>query len=395
MLNLVDSALDFWLTAGRFEREFTAKLAGFLGAEHIITTNSGSSANLLAIAALTSPKLGDRRLKPGDEVLTVAAGFPTTVAPIVQHGLVPVFVDIDLGTYNVNVPQLEAAISEKTRAIFLAHTLGVPFDLEQVAALARRHHLWLIEDNCDALGAKWDEQYTGTFGHLGTLSFYPAHHITMGEGGAVITNDPKLKQLVTSFRDWGRDCWCDPGRDNTCGKRFAQQWGTLPFGYDHKYVYSHLGYNLKLTDMQAAVGLAQLDKLSAFIEKRQANWRRLYQGLQELEEFFILPEVPPRAEASPFGFVLTIRDGAPFNRQEITNFLEARKIQTRTVFAGNIVRQPAFTEGGAPYRIAGELKNTDKVMTDTFWIGVYPGLTAAMLDYMVESIKEFIGGKAK
>jgi CDP-6-deoxy-D-xylo-4-hexulose-3-dehydrase len=394
MLNLVDSALDFWLTAGRFEREFTAKLAGFLGARHIITTNSGSSANLLAIAALTSPKLGDRRLKPGDEVLTVAAGFPTTVAPIVQHGLVPVFVDIDLGTYNVNVPQLEAAISEKTRAIFLAHTLGVPFDLEQVAALARRHNLWLIEDNCDALGAKWDEQYTGTFGHLGTLSFYPAHHITMGEGGAVITNDPKLKQLVTSFRDWGRDCWCDPGRDNTCGKRFAQQWGTLPFGYDHKYVYSHLGYNLKLTDMQAAVGLAQLDKLSAFIEKRQANWRRLYQGLQELEEFFILPEVPPRAEASPFGFVLTIRDGAPFNRQEITNFLEARKIQTRTVFAGNIVRQPAFTEGGAPYRIAGELKNTDKVMTDTFWIGVYPGLTAAMLDYMVEEIREFIRERA-
>ncbi|MCL0088929.1 lipopolysaccharide biosynthesis protein RfbH [Dehalococcoidia bacterium] len=394
MLNLVDSALDFWLTAGRFEREFTAKLAGFLGAKHIITTNSGSSANLLAIAALTSPKLGDRRLKRGDEVITVAAAFPTTVAPIIQHGLVPVFVDLDLGTYNVNVQQLEAAISKRTKAIFLAHTMGIPFDLDQVLAIARRYNLWLIEDNCDALGAKWDGKYTGTFGHLATLSFYPAHHITMGEGGAVNTDDTQLKQLVTSFRDWGRDCWCDPGKDNTCGKRFEQQLGTLPFGYDHKYVYSHLGYNLKITDMQAAVGLAQLDKLPAFIEKRQQNWQRLYQGLKELEEVFILPVIPPRAEASPFGFVLTIKNGAPFNRQQITNFLEGRNIQTRTVFAGNILRQPAFTESAAPYRIAGELKNTDKVMTDTFWIGVYPGLTAEMLDYMIERIREFVREKA-
>jgi CDP-6-deoxy-D-xylo-4-hexulose-3-dehydrase len=395
MLSLVDSALDFWLTAGRFEREFAQKLTKFLGVAHLITTNSGSSANLLAVAALTSPKLGDRRLKPGDEILTVAAGFPTTVAPIVQHGLVPVFVDIDLGTYNVNVPQLEAAISEKTRAIFLAHTLGVPFDLEQVAALARRHNLWLIEDNCDALGAKWDGQYTGTFGHLGTLSFYPAHHITTGEGGAVLTNDPQLRQLVTSFRDWGRDCWCDPGQDNTCGRRFNQQHGELPFGYDHKYVYSHLGYNLKLTDMQAAVGLAQLDKLPAFIEKRQENWQRLYQGLQEFKEFFILPTIPPQAEASPFGFVLTIRDGAPFDRKEITTFLEERKIQTRTVFAGNIVRQPAFTESDIPYRLAGQLKNTDKVMTDTFWIGVYPGLSGEMLDFIIERFRELIRGKTR
>jgi len=393
MINLVDSALDFWLTAGRFERKFTKKLAGFLGTKHIITTNSGSSANLLAIAALTSYKLGDRRLKPGDEILTVAAGFPTTVAPIIQTGLVPVFVDIELGSYNVDTKQLEAAVSEKTKAIFLAHTLGVPFDLDEVLAIARRHDLWLIEDNCDALGAKWNGKYTGTIGHLGTLSFYPAHHITMGEGGAVITNDTQLQQLVTSFRDWGRDCWCDPGRDNTCGKRFEWQLGTLPFGYDHKYIYSHLGYNLKLTDMQAAVGVAQLDKLTGFIEKRRENWQRLYHGMKEFEDFFILPEIPPKAEASPFGFVLTIRDGAPFSREEITSFLEGRKIQTRTVFAGNIIRQPAFTESAAPYRVAGDLKNTDKVMTDTFWVGVYPGLSTEMLDFMIESFRQFIGGK--
>jgi CDP-6-deoxy-D-xylo-4-hexulose-3-dehydrase len=388
---LVDSALDFWLTSGRFEQEFQAKMASFLGTKHVVTANSGSSANLLAISALTSHKLGERRLKPGDEVITVAAGFPTTVAPIVQNGLVPVFVDIELGSYNVNPVQLEVALSPRTKAVFLAHTLGIPFDLDRVAAFARRHNLWLIEDNCDALGAKWNGQYTGTFGDLATFSFYPAHHITMGEGGAVTTADTTLKQLVTSFRDWGRDCWCDPGQDNTCNKRFEGQFGSLPSGYDHKYVYSHLGYNLKLTDMQAAVGVAQLDKLPAFIEKRRDNWLRLYQGLKVLEEFFILPQIPPQAEASPFGFVLTVRDGAPFDRRKVTVFLEQCRIQTRTVFAGNITRQPAFTGSTVPHRIAVELKNTDKVMTDTFWVGVYPGLSSSMLEYMLETFRQIPG----
>jgi len=388
--NLVDSALDFWLTAGRFEKEFRKKLAEFLGVRYVIPTNSDSSANLLAISALTSYKLGDKRLKPGDEVITVAAGFPTTVAPIVQNGLVPVFVDIELGTYNIDVNRLEEAISEKTRAIFLAHTLGIPFDLDRVMEIAQKHDLWVIEDNCDALGAKWDGKYTGTFGHLSTLSFYPAHHITMGEGGAVITNDTQLKRIVTSFRDWGRDCWCEPGKDNTCGKRFGWQLGTLPFGYDHKYIYSHLGYNLKITDMQAAVGVAQLDKLPEFIKKRQENWKKLYGGLKEFEEFFILPKVPARAEASPFGFILTIKDEAPFDRREITAFLEERKIQTRTVFAGNIIRQPAFTEINVPYRVIGELKNTNKVMMDAFWIGVYPGMTEEMIEFVLDAFEIFL-----
>jgi CDP-6-deoxy-D-xylo-4-hexulose-3-dehydrase len=393
MINLVDSALDFWLTAGRFEKEFVEKLSEFLDVKHVITTNSGSSANLLAISALTSYKLGDRRLKPGDEVITVAAGFPTTVAPIIQNNLVPVFVDIDIGTYNIDTKKLEKAVSEKTRAIFFAHTLGMPFNLDKAMEFAQKYNLWVIEDNCDALGTKWDGTYTGTIGHLGTLSFYPAHHITMGEGGAVITDDTQLKQIVTSFRDWGRDCWCDPGKDDTCGKRFGWQLGTLPSGYDHKYTYSHLGYNLKITDMQAAVGVAQLDKLPEFIKKRQENWGKLYQGLKEFEEFFILPEVPSKAEASPFGFVLTIRDEAPFDRKAITAFLEGRKIQTRTVFAGNIIRQPAFTEGNISYRIVEELKNTDKVMMDTFWLGVYPGMTEEMIKFTLESFEEFIKNK--
>ncbi|MBT9137296.1 MAG: GDP-4-keto-6-deoxy-D-mannose-3-dehydratase / pyridoxamine-phosphate transaminase [Firmicutes bacterium] len=384
----MDSSLEFWLTTGRFEQEFQQKMSHFLGAKYVITANSGSSANLLAIAALTSHKLGERRLKPGDEVITVAAGFPTTVAPIVQNGLVPVFVDIELGTYNIDTAQLEAALSERTKAIFLAHTLGIPFDLDCVVAFARRHGLWLIEDNCDALGAKWEGKHTGTFGDLATFSFYPAHHITMGEGGAVVTSDAQLKQLTTSFRDWGRDCWCDPGQDNTCGKRFEWRFGELPVGYDHKYVYSHLGYNLKLTDLQAAVGVAQLDKLPLFIEKRRTNWQQLRQGLRELEEFFILPEIPRQAEASPFGFVLTVRDGAPFDRRKITAYLEECLVQTRTVFAGNITRQPAFTDGNVLYRLVGELKNTDKVMTDTFWIGVYPGLSPAMLEYVLEVFRQ-------
>ncbi|MBT9173989.1 MAG: GDP-4-keto-6-deoxy-D-mannose-3-dehydratase / pyridoxamine-phosphate transaminase [Syntrophomonadaceae bacterium] len=391
MFSLVDSALDFWLTSGRFEQEFQAKMACFLETAHVVTANSGSSANLLAVSALTSHKLGERRLKPGDEVVTVAAGFPTTVAPIVQHGLIPVFVDVELGTYNVNPDQLEVALSSRTRVVSLAHTLGVPFDVERVAAFARRHSLWFIEDNCDALGAKWNGKYTGTFGDFATFSFYPAHHITMGEGGAVTTADPLLKQLATSFRDWGRDCWCDPGQDNTCNRRFEWHFGSLPAGYDHKYVYSHLGYNLKLTEMQAAVGVAQMDKLPVFVEKRRQNWQHLYRGLKELEEYFILPEVPPQAEASPFGFVLTIRDGAPFDRQKVTAFLEQSRIQTRTVFAGNITRQPAFTDSGVPYRTVSELKNTDKVMTDTFWVGVYPGLSPLMLEYMLETFRQIPG----
>jgi CDP-6-deoxy-D-xylo-4-hexulose-3-dehydrase len=392
MVSLVDSALDFWLTSGHFEREFQDKMASFLATKHVVTANSGSSANLLAVSALTSYKLGERRLKPGDEVITVAAGFPTTVAPIVQNGLIPVFVDIELGTYNVNPEQLEAALSPRTKAVFLAHTLGIPFDLDKVTDFAHRNNLWLIEDNCDALGAKWNGRYTGTFGNLATFSFYPAHHITMGEGGAVTTNDTILKQLIASFRDWGRDCWCDPGQDNTCNNRFEWSFGSLPAGYDHKYVYSHLGYNLKLTDMQAAVGLAQLEKLPDFIIKRRDNWQKLCKELKSLEEFFILPHVPRQAEASPFGFVLTVREEAPFDRQRVMSFLEQNHIQTRTVFAGNITRQPAFTENTVSHRTAVELKNTDKVMNDTFWVGVYPGLTAEMLDYVIESLKIFIGG---
>jgi len=391
MINLVDSTLDFWLTSGRFEQEFQIKMASFLGTKHVVTTNSGSSANLLAISALKSHKLGDRRLMPSDEVITVAAGFPTTVAPIVQNGLIPVFVDIELGTYNIATEKLEEALSPRTKAIFLAHTLGIPFDLDRVTAFAQRHNLWFVEDNCDALGAKWNGKYTGTFGDLATFSFYPAHHITMGEGGAVTTGDYALKQLVTSFRDWGRDCWCDSGQDNTCSKRFEQQFGSLPVGYDHKYVYSHLGYNLKLTDMQAAVGVAQLDKLPDFILKRRDNWQRIYQELKCFEEYFILPEVPRQAEASPFGFVLTVRDGAPFDRRGVTTFLEECRIQTRTVFAGNIIRQPAFTDSGISHRIVGELKNTDKVMTDTFWIGVYPGLSDRMLEYVFEIFRQIPG----
>lgn len=388
IVSLVDSALDFWLTNGRFEKEFQLKLASFLGAKHVVTANSGSSANLLAISALTSYKLGERRLKPGDEVITVAAGFPTTVAPIVQNGLIPVFVDIDLGTYNINAELLDEAISPSTKAVFLAHTLGVPFDLDRVVKFAKKHKLWLIEDNCDALGAKWDDKFTGTFGDLATYSFYPAHHITMGEGGAITTDDTILKQIVTSFRDWGRDCWCEPGQDNTCNRRFEGQFGSLPVGYDHKYVYSHLGYNLKLTDMQAAIGVSQLDKLPAFIQNRRDNWHSLYQGIKVLEEFFILPNVPLKAEASPFGFVLTVRDDAPFDRRKVTSFLEECRIQTRTIFAGNITHQPAFTDSGVSCRIAGELKNTDIAMTDAFWVGVYPGISERMLEYMIEIFQQ-------
>ncbi|AGL02779.1 lipopolysaccharide biosynthesis protein RfbH [Desulfoscipio gibsoniae] len=388
MTNLIDAALDFWLTTGRYASSFEEQLAGFLGVRHCMLTNSGSSANLLAITALTSPKLGDRWLKPGDEVITVAAGFPTTVTPIVQNRLVPVFVDVDLQTYNVNVEQLQAAISDKTGAIFLPHTLGNPFNVDAVTELARKHNLWLVEDNCDALGAAYRDRYTGTFGDLATLSFYPAHHITMGEGGAVVTSDPLLKRIVESFRDWGRDCWCPPGRDDTCKKRFQWQLGTLPYGYDHKYTYSHLGYNLKLTDMQAAVGLAQLTKLPGFIEARERNFGLLYQGIKKYEEMFMLPEATKHARPSWFGFLITLRHGIPFNRQRLIEYLEAQRIRTRLLFAGNMTRQPAFQ--GVKHRVVGELKNTDIIMNQTLWVGLYPGLGERQIEHIINVIDEFI-----
>ncbi len=389
VVTLVDSALDFWLTSGRFAAAFERQIATWLGVRHAMLCNSGSSANLLALSALTSrPLLRDRALRAGDEVITVAAGFPTTVNPIVQNGLVPVFVDVKLGTYDVDPAWLEPALSPRTRAIAIAHTLGNPFDLDAVGAFARKHDLWLLEDNCDALGARWRGRPTGTFGDVATVSFYPAHHITMGEGGAVVTNDPVLKRSVESFRDWGRDCWCDPGKDNTCGKRFEWQLGSLPAGYDHKFTYAHIGYNLKLTDMQAAVGVAQMKKLPRFIEARRANWTRLREGLRDLEEHFLLPEATPGSEPSWFGFILTVRPEARFSRDEAVRFLEGRKIATRLLFGGNLTRQPAFQ--GVNYRVAGSLENTDAITERSFWIGVYPGLTTAMLDYMVESLHELV-----
>lgn len=385
---LVDASLDFWLTAGRYAEQFEQDLARLLGVRHAILCNSGSSANLLALSALTSPRLGERRLRPGDEVITVAAGFPTTVNPIFQNGLLPVFLDVELGTYNVDVRFLEEALSPRTRAIFLPHTLGNPFDLDDVLALAERHHLWLIEDNCDALGSTYRGRLTGTFGHLATVSFYPAHHITMGEGGAVLSDDPLLRTLVCSFRDWGRDCWCPPGRENTCGRRFDRQLGQLPAGYDHKYIYSHIGYNLKATEMQAAIGVAQLRKLPRFVEARRRNWQRLRQGLQPLEEFFLLPRPTAQSNPSWFGFALTIRPAAPFARRDLLRYLEEKRIATRLLFGGNLIRQPAYQ--GLPMRVVGPLAQTDQVMERTFWIGVYPGLTEEMLDYMVEALTSFV-----
>lgn len=387
MIRLVDASLDFWLTTGRFAAQFELEFARFLGVRHAILCNSGSSANVLAVSALTSPKLGERRLRPGDEVITVAAGFPTTVNPLFQNGLVPVFLDVELETYNIDVSAIEEAIGPRTRAIVLAHTLGNPFNLDVVAPLAKRHDLWLVEDNCDAVGSTYDGRFTGTFGDLATVSFYPAHHITMGEGGAVLTGTPLLKTLVESFRDWGRDCWCDPGKDNTCGKRFEWQLGELPLGYDHKYIYSHIGYNLKLTDMQAAVGVAQLRKLPAFIEARKRNWARLRQGLQPLEEFFILPRPTPKSDPSWFGFLLSVRPGAPFTRADIVRHLEGGKIATRLLFGGNLVRQPAYAD--RPYRVVGSLERSDFIMERTFWIGVYPGLSPEAIDYVLETITAF------
>jgi CDP-4-dehydro-6-deoxyglucose reductase, E1 len=383
---LVDASLDFWLTTGRFAQQFEREFAAFFGVRNAVLVNSGSSANLLALACLTSPKLGERRLCPGDEVITTAAGFPTTVNPIVQNGLVPVFVDIEVPTYNVDASALEAALSPRTRAVILAHTLGNPFDLDAVTAFTRRHNLWLIEDCCDAVGSTYRGWRVGAFGDLATVSFYPAHHITMGEGGSVLTDQPLLKTLVESFRDWGRDCWCEPGEQNTCGKRFDWQLGGLPHGYDHKYIYSHIGYNLKATDLQAAVGVAQLGKLGGFIAARRGNFQTLYEGLKPLEEFFILPQATPGADPSWFGFPMAVRPGAPFTRAEVVRFLEAKKISTRMPFGGNLLRQPAYAE--VPHRVVGELANADFAMERVFWIGVYPGLTAPMLDYMLDALRE-------
>lgn len=390
LIALLDASLDLWLTAGRYADNFEKDLARFIGTRYCLLVNSGSSANLLAISALTSHQLGDRRLKAGDEVITVAAGFPTTVAPIVQNNLVPVFVDIELGSYNADVGQIEEAITTKTRAIFLAHTLGNPFNLDEVMKITEKYNLWLIEDNCDALGSRYREKNTGSFGHISTFSFYPAHHITMGEGGAVATSDPVLYKILLSLRDWGRDCWCPTGRDNTCGKRFSQQHGELPFGYDHKYVYSHLGYNLKVTDMQAAIGLSQLKKASSYINKRKHNFCLLSNGLEDLEEFFILPKATERSEPSWFGFPVVIRDNLKFDRRRLINYLESNQIGTRLLFAGNMLKQPAFTNRDIEYRVIGDLKHTDQVMNEAFWIGVWPGITEEMIAYMVERIRELI-----
>lgn len=385
--HLVDSSLDFWLTAGRFAERFEREFAAFFRRRFSVLANSGSSANLLALTALTSPKLGERRIRSGDEVITVAAGFPTTVNPIIQCGLVPVFVDIEVPTYNIDVQQLELAWSERTRAVALAHTLGNPFDVAAVTTFANRHGLWLIEDCCDAVGSIYDGKLVGTFGDLATTSFYPAHHITMGEGGAVLGDAPLLKTIVESFRDWGRDCWCDPGKANTCGKRFEWDLGQLPHGYDHKYIYSHIGYNLKATDMQASVGVAQLTKLPQFIAARKRNYSTLRAGLHDLQNFLILPEATLHSEPSWFGFPVMVRPDAPFSRAEIIRFLEERKIGSRSLFGGNLLRQPAYR--GVPHRVAGTLENSDLVMNQAFWIGVYPGLTEAMLEYVIEAFHEF------
>ncbi len=386
LIQLVDASLDFWLTAGRFAEQFEHEFARFFGLRHAVLVNSGSSANLLALSTLTSPQLGDRRLQPGDEVITAATGFPTTVNPIIQNHFVPVFVDTLIPTYNIDVHQLEAAWSSKTRAVMLAHTLGNPFDLDKVLDFVHRHNLWLIEDCCDAVGAKYRGKLVGTFGNLATTSFYPAHHITMGEGGCVLIDHPALKKLVESFRDWGRDCWCEPGKENTCGKRFDWQMGGLPQGYDHKYIYSHIGYNLKLTDMQAAVGVAQLKKLPRFIEARRHNFQLLFDGLRDLEEYFVLPQATAQSEPSWFGFPIAIRSNAPFSRKQVVEFLESRKISTRLLFGGNLVRQPAYHQ--VPSRVVGKLENADFVMNNVFWIGVYPGLTPAMLDYILDAFHQ-------
>ncbi len=396
MVNLVDSALEFWLTSGWYTEQFERKLAEYLKIKYCSVVNSGSSANLIAFMALTSPLLGDRQIKRGDEVITVAAGFPTTVTPMIQYGAVPVFVDVTIPQYNINVTRLEAALSEKTKAVMLAHTLGNPFDLEAVKSFCDAHDLWLVEDNCDALGSRYEyqgeERLTGTIGDIGTSSFYPPHHMTMGEGGAVYTNNPLLHKIIRSFRDWGRDCSCASGQDNLCGHRFDRQYGELPLGYDHKYVYSHFGYNLKATDMQTAIGCAQLEKFSGFVERRRHNFDRLKKGLEGTEEKLILPEPCRGAEPSWFGFLITCRENTC--RSQVVPFIEEKGIQTRMLFAGNLTKHPCFDQmraEGKGYRIVGALEVTDRIMRDTFWVGVYPGMTDEMIDYMAKIIRQAIG----
>ncbi len=388
LVNLVDASLDFWLTTGRFARKFEKEFSRFLGLRTSSLCNSGSSANLLAVSTLTSPELKERRLCPGDEVITVAAGFPTTVNPIIQNQLKPVFIDIENETFCVNVERLEGAVNSRTKAIVLAHTLGNPFNLKAVQEIAKQNNLWLIEDNCDALGSRYQGRLTGTFGDMATMSFYPAHHITMGEGGCVVTDNAVLNKIIKSFRDWGRDCWCDPGKDNTCGIRFDHQKGELPEGYDHKYIYSHIGYNLKVTDMQAAVGLAQLKKLDEFIRIRKRNWNLIYDGLKSLDEFLILPKATPGSDPSWFGFLITVREKVSFSRADLINHLEQHKIATRLLFGGNLIKQPAYR--GLDCRVVGDLRNTDMAMNQTFWIGTYPGVTETMIEYVLEAIRSFV-----
>ena len=389
--SMVEASLDGWLTTGRFNDDFQKKLSNFLGIKYLLTTNSGSSANLLAFTALTSPKLKDRAIKKGDEVITVAAGFPTTVNPIIQFGAIPVFIDVDLLTHNIDVDKIEPAINEKTKAIVIAHSLGNPFNLKKVVDLCKKYKLWLIEDNCDALGSKYNGQYTGTFGDIGTLSFYPAHHITMGEGGAVFTNQHELKKIIESYRDWGRDCYCEPGKDNTCGKRFDWQLGDLPHGYDHKYTYSHIGFNLKITDMQAACGLAQLNKLDFFIKKRIDNFNYLLNRLQSCKDFIDLPVATENSEPSWFGFPITMKENSPVRRLDLIEFLTQKNIGTRLLFAGNLTKQPSMKD--IKFKIFDNLNNTDRIMNHTFWIGVYPGLTEEMLSYVADNIEQFLGVK--
>lgn len=388
LINLVESSLDFWLTAGRFAMEFEIKFSNFMDVDYALLVNSGSSANLVALTTLTSPKLGEKRLKKGDEVITVAAGFPTTVNPIIQNGLVPVFVDVELDSYNISIEELKKAISPKTKAIMIAHTLGNPFDLDAIMEIVKEHDLYLIEDCCDAVGTTYKGKKVGTFGHLSTVSFYPAHHMTMGEGGAVLTNDEELMRIATSIRDWGRDCYCAPGADNTCGRRFSMQQGDLPYGYDHKYVYSHIGYNLKVTDMQAAVGVAQLKKLPKFIEKRKENFELLNISLFHLERFLILPKKAEFSDPSWFGFPITVKKNAPFTRNQLTQFLEDNNIMTRLVFAGNITKQPAYIE--VEKRVVGDLPNTDIVMNQTFFIGVYPEIDQTRINYIQSIFDKFV-----
>lgn len=391
IVNAVEASLDFWLTEGRFSEKFAEKISDFLGIEHVLLTNSGSSANLLAFAALTSEKLGEKRLNAGDEVISVAAGFPSTVSPVIQYGLIPVFVDVTIPGYNIDIEMLRQAITPKTRCIFIAHTLGNPFDIDAVMQLACEHGLWVIEDNCDAFGSEYKGQKTGTFGHLSTISFYPAHHITTGEGGAICTNDPQLAAIVRSFRDWGRDCYCAGGENNTCGKRFSQKFGDLPYGFDHKYVYSEIGYNLKMTDIQAAIGAAQMDKLPAFCQRRKENFNEWHSIFSKYPEYFILPEATDGADPAWFAFIVTIKEGAPFSRDEIVRFFNENLIETRNLFAGNITKQPGFI--GHDFRVASHLSNTDYIMNNTFFLGTFPGLTGEMTAYTESVLKSFIISK--